>query len=83
MPYVSLLDAFCDLLDCQLNELQEKLNHPNCILVANEFLEGKTLRTNYLNKKNEYTPIKNAKIGYKSARDEYAYEGFFKILFSY
>jgi hypothetical protein len=79
MTTVPLLTALAKHLGCEVGALQEKLNHPNIILSANLFLNDKTIRTNYLDNNNEYREIKSGQIGPKSAREQYAYEGFLGI----
>lgn len=78
---IPLLKVLSKLLDCEVSALQEKLNHPINLQKVNDFLQGKHLRTSYMDNNGQYKDINGSlcKIGTKSAREQHAYEGYLGI----
>lgn len=79
MSSTSLISAIAKFLGINEECLQEKLNHPETICKINKWLSNKSLRTNYKDRNDQYREIKNARIGFKAANDQFAYEGFLAI----
>jgi hypothetical protein len=76
---LNVVEAIAKLLDCESGALQDYLNHPTAQWKANEFLNGKTLRTTYANRKGEKDDVKFGRIGQKSSDEQMAYENFLKV----
>lgn len=83
MPYIPLLTALAKLFKIEEKDLQERLNHPDAYIQANRWLTDKRLRTNYLNKSEEFHDIVNGQITLTECTKTFAYEGFLDMLFTF
>jgi len=76
---VVLTDALASLFKCEVNALQEHLNHPLAVNKVDAFMKDKRLRTTYLNRYGTKKEVKYTKLSLKSATQQEAYEGYLGI----
>ena len=74
-----LIEALANLFKCDVNALQEHLNHPLAINKIDEFMKDKRLRTTYFDKHGAKKEVKYSKMSLKAASQQEAYEGYLGI----
>jgi len=74
-----LLIALSKFLGCEVQALNDYMNHPSVHKKIEEFLKDKKLRTTYMSRSMEQKEIKFGGLSNKGANVQHAYEGFLNV----